>query len=79
MPRPVAERAVEPLIRKHIFFSPDDWEWLTATYGETIGPSRAIRLIIRQFRKNVEAKASAQAQRPALAPQPAVAAAEEPR
>lgn len=53
MPR----RETEPTDRYHVFLYASDIEWLNANYGGTIGVSKAIRMMIRGFRRKVEAKA----------------------
>ena len=47
-------RTAEKLIRKHIFVSEDDWNWLREYTGNTIGPSEAIRKMLKKFRKAIE-------------------------
>lgn len=49
----------EEVVRKHLWVYEDDWAWLEAMYGQNVGVSKAVRTIIRQFRKQAEAKASA--------------------
>ena len=44
------------LIRVHIWMDPKDLEWLDQVYGETIGRSKAIRLIVAKYRKTIEEK-----------------------
>lgn len=50
-----------PLVRKHIFFLEEDWNWLEAHFGpkseRPIGTSASIRLIIRKYREGIEARA----------------------
>jgi hypothetical protein len=53
MPR----REAEPTDRYHVFLYASDIEWLNATYGGTIGVSKAVRMMVRGFRRKVEAKA----------------------
>lgn len=52
----------ESLVRKHILIAEDDWEWLTHTYGENVGVSKAIRTMVRTYRKQIEEKINAQTQ-----------------
>lgn len=58
MPR----KETEDTCRKHIWVFQSDWEWLEGHFGSTVGISRAIRHIIRTFRKQMEAKALTNAQ-----------------
>jgi hypothetical protein len=46
----------EKVVRKHLHVYEDDWTWLEATFGESIGISKAVRTIIRKFRQQAEAK-----------------------
>lgn len=49
--------------RYHIWLDEVDAQWLRDTFGRSLGYSKAIRLIIKSYRKNIEAKAKAQAKR----------------
>lgn len=61
---PPAKPPSERLVRKHVHFDPDDWEWIRTHFGESVGISKAIRLMVQKFRQNIEARAAA-ASRPA--------------
>jgi hypothetical protein len=52
MPR----RETEPTSRTHVFLYDSDIEWLKSTYGDNIGVARAVRMMVRGFRRKVEAK-----------------------
>lgn len=51
-------RESEPTLRVHVKMFQDDWDWITEHYGQTIGSSKFIRLVLRayikQFRANEE-------------------------
>lgn len=57
MPR----KRIEPMSRHHIWLSDEDYEWLSTTYGRTLGISKAVQLIIRKYRENITATALAKA------------------
>jgi hypothetical protein len=61
-----SRRDGEPRTRRHIWIDDDDWQWITSRWGsrDSIGVSKAIRLIIKTFRRNAEAAAGASAKRP---------------
>lgn len=50
------------LNRVHIWMDPRDIEWIDLVFGESIGRSRAIRLIISKYRKTIDEKTNQQAQ-----------------
>ena len=53
MPR----RETEPLKREHVWLYRDDADWIRDRYGDSIGVAKAIRNIVRGFRRKVEDKA----------------------
>lgn len=59
-----ARRADENCVRKHIFVDIDDWQWFEEKFGESLGTSRAIRLVMRKYRKALEARVAEVAERP---------------
>lgn len=58
---PNLERGTEDMHRRHVWIADDDWDWLGELYRKNIGISGAIRLMIKDYRKRIEAKAAAQA------------------
>lgn len=50
------KREGETQCRKHIWIFENDWDELVALYGDTIGPSKFIRLVVRQALKKVREK-----------------------
>lgn len=61
MPR----REDEELVRKHIWLYKSDWQWIEEIYGQNLGTSKATRQILRNYRKQVQAKALENAAHPA--------------
>jgi hypothetical protein len=56
MPRTIdSERST----RAHVFIYESDAEWLRQVFGNTIGVSKAVRELVRAYRRKVEAKAAA--------------------
>lgn len=51
------KRNSEAMTRRHIWVDDDSWEKLNEHYGDTIGPSAAIRKIVKAFLTTLEAKA----------------------
>ena len=49
----------DPQVRIHIWLFESDWAELKSMYGETIGPSKFVRLVVRRALRNVLEKASA--------------------
>ena len=47
----------EELVRKHVWLYAKDVERIDAMFGQTIGFSKAFRLIVRKFMDQAEAKA----------------------
>jgi hypothetical protein len=58
----VRRRTDDKLVRKHVHMDADDWQWLQDHLE--IGPSEAVRAIIKTFRKNAEKRMGQIAQRP---------------
>lgn len=55
MPR---KREGDPQKRVHIWLFESDWAELTSMYGETIGPSKFVRLVVRRALRSVTEKAA---------------------
>lgn len=55
MPHPIAD--AEAVERTHIHLFSSDIQWLKATFGASTGYSKAIRTIVRAYRKGIEAQA----------------------
>lgn len=55
----MSRKVEERLIRKHVWMSEEDWNWIEESYGNTLGTSKAVRLMIKNFRKAVKDKALA--------------------
>jgi hypothetical protein len=56
----LAEGAVAPgdkKIRVHILVFESDWEWLGVTYGSALKRGNIVRLLLRDFKRKMEAKA----------------------
>ena len=49
----------EEVIRVHLWLYKSDWEKMKTIYEPTIGPSKAIREIVRNFLRTIEAKVEA--------------------
>lgn len=50
MPR---KKEGDPQIRVHIWIYESDWLWLKSLYSDTVGPSKFVRLAVRQVIKKV--------------------------
>lgn len=59
-------REEEPISRKHIWLYDADVDWVKQHFGKTIGESKAYRMLIRQMRKRIEARALQDAQHPVV-------------
>ncbi len=59
MPR--QKREGEPQVRIHTWIYERDKQRLDALYGQTVGHSKVIRLIVRKFLDGIEAKAMGRA------------------
>lgn len=46
-------------MRVHILVFEDDWEWLGVTYGSALKRGNIVRLLLRDFKRKMEAKAEA--------------------
>lgn len=57
MPR---KREGDPQIRVHLWLFESDWTELKSLYGDSIGPSKFVRLVVRQALKKVREKTNAQ-------------------
>lgn len=57
----MSRRETEAVSRHHVWLFDDDWQWLLDYYQSKMGVSRAIRVIIRNYRRNLEARAAAEA------------------
>lgn len=53
MPR---KREGDPQMRVHIWLFESDWEELKSMYSDTVGPSKFVRLVVRQALKKVREK-----------------------
>lgn len=60
MPR---KREGDPQKRVHIWLFESDWEELRSLYSDSIGPSKFVRLVVRQALRKVREKTNA-ARRP---------------
>lgn len=47
----------EELTKVHLYLDKEDLEWYKTMYGERIGLSKSIRVVMRDYRKRVEAQA----------------------
>lgn len=56
----------DDMARVHIWLYKSDIERINALYGSNIGFSKAIRLLLRKFLKEIDAKAAAKATVPAF-------------
>lgn len=56
MPR---KREGDPQIRVHLWLFESDWRELKMLYGESIGPSKFVRLVVRQALRKVREKTNA--------------------
>lgn len=54
----------EDLTRVHLWVYTRDWERIKAYFGESLGPSKAARLMLRKFLDNLEAETELNAKRP---------------
>ena len=56
----VAESVVgDKKIRVHILVYEQDWEWLGITYGSALKRGNIVRMLLRDFKRRMEAKAEA--------------------
>lgn len=46
----------EDLVRVHILVFKEDWEKWKALFGDTLGPSKAMRIVLRDYLKRLEAE-----------------------
>ena len=46
-------------IRVHILVYEQDWEWLGITYGSALKRGNIVRMLLRDFKRRMEAKAEA--------------------
>lgn len=53
----------EDLFRAHLYLDRDDMQWFKDMFEGKIGLSKAIRTIMRDYRKRIEAQAGASAKR----------------
>lgn len=51
-------REGEEQVRVHLWLYASDLEWIKDTYGDTLGVSKPVRLMVRKFRQNAQARAS---------------------
>jgi hypothetical protein len=58
-------REGEKQVRVHLWLYASDAVWLRETFGDTMGISKPVRLMVRKLRQNAEARA---AQAPGSAP-----------
>lgn len=56
MPR---KREGDPQLRIHLWLFESDWQELKLLYGDNIGPSKFVRLVVRQALKKVREKTNA--------------------
>jgi hypothetical protein len=54
------------MTRRHVWIDDADWEWITETFGSNLGTSKAIRMMIKTFRRGVESRAGQGARRPQI-------------
>lgn len=59
--RPKREESEYP--RLHLYLDAEDVQWYRDTFGETLGLSKAIRTVMRSYRRSIEAQAAPRAQR----------------
>lgn len=57
------ENPGEDLTRVHLYLDKDDTEWYKLMFGENVGLSKAIRAVLRDYRKKIEAQAGQKAKR----------------
>lgn len=57
MPR---KREGDPQQRVHLWLFESDWTELKALYGDSFGPSKFVRLVVRQALRKVKEKTNAQ-------------------
>jgi hypothetical protein len=55
MPR---KREGDPQTRIHVWLFESDWKELKSMYGDTIGPSKFVRLVVRRALRSVQDKAN---------------------
>lgn len=56
MPR---KREGDPQTRIHVWLFTSDWQELKSMYGDSIGPSKFVRLVVRRALRSVQDKANA--------------------
>ena len=56
MPR---KRDGDPQVRVHLWLFQSDWDELKLMYSDSIGPSKFVRLVVRQSLKKVREKTNA--------------------
>lgn len=54
----MALREGERQRRVHLWLYESDVQWLQDTFGNTMGISKPVRMMVRKFRQNAEAKAA---------------------
>lgn len=54
------KREGDPQKRVHLWLYESDWDELKSLYGDSIGPSKFVRLVVRQALKKVREKTNAQ-------------------
>ena len=59
MPR---KREGDPQKRVHLWLFESDWDELKSLYGDSIGPSKFVRLVVRQALRKVREKTNANRQ-----------------
>ena len=57
------ENPGEDLGRFHLYLDKDDTEWYKSFFGNTVGLSKAIRGVLRDYRLRIEAQAAQGAKR----------------
>lgn len=60
MPDERTGRDGEPLVRKHLWLSKEDMVTIDGLYGETIGVSKFIRIVLKNYLKTIREKAEQQ-------------------
>lgn len=56
MPR---KREGDPQVRIHVWLFESDWKELKSMYGDSIGPSKFVRLVVRRALRSVQERANA--------------------
>lgn len=52
----VIERGAYP--RVHLYLDSDDMDWYRATFKDSLGLSKAVRAVLKSYRKRIEAQAA---------------------